>query len=375
MSVEDRTLIFEPYLEKEFSVYVSNSEHIEAIMYPGELSQYATLIDSDPYGPPREIRMRLSLPESLTPGTYTVQFGGKEYYNVGGTVGGLAAVASRVTVLSLYDGFYPKFSIAASDMGIGEQMNITVTIENFGTQDIAGAYANIDIYDPNDNLVTTLKTNNAPVPSKKNSLQPAIVQATFDSSKFDLLPGFYKAVATLSYDGQTFPDKSAATFRLGTLTVTVTDWTRVIYANVTNKFLVTISSDWAGRIDDVYARISTPDGILKTPNLDVDKFQTTQLEAYWEVKKTELGNQTINIELFYAGTSVTKQVVVEVVPPIGPGVEKPSSISISPMTIGIIVLVLLIAINIYFFVFRKNDKNENNHYNNPPNSGVQPPRI
>jgi len=374
MAVEDRIVIFEPYLEKDFSVFVFNSEKVESIMYPGGLEPYATIIDDNQYGPPREIKMRLSLPETLSPGSYDVLFGGREYYNVGGTVGGIAAVASRVTVLSLYDGLYPKFSVAATDIGLGERMNITVTIENFGTQDIGGAYASIDIYDPDNNLVTTLKTNNVAVPSKKNSLQPTIVQATFDSSKFDLLPGFYKAVGTLSYDGQTLPDKSEAAFRLGTLTVTIKDWTRTIYANVTNKFVVTIESDWSGRIDDVYARVSTPDGILKTPNLDVDKFQTTQLETYWEVKKTELGNQTISIELFYAGISIIKQVIVEVTPPIGPGVEKPSSISISPTLIGITVLALLIAINIYFFVFKRN-KNENNQRSNPPNNGMQPPRM
>ena len=66
--------------------------------------------------------------------------------------------------------------------------------------------------------------------------------------------------------------------------------------------------------------------------------------------------------------------IVEVTPPIGPGVEKPSSISISPTLIGITVLALLIAINIYFFVFKRN-KNENNQRSNPPNNGMQPPRM
>ncbi len=383
MPLENRVVIFEPYLEKEFSVSVYNSERIESVIYPGGLKDYATLIDNDPYGGPREIRMRLSLPERLDPGIYEVIFGGKEYYNVGGTVGGLASVVTRIKVLSLYEGLYPDFSLKAEDMGMGEKMNFIVSIENFGTQDIQNAYASIDVYDPYDNLLTTLKTSTVPVPSKKNDLQPVVVYATLDSSKFDLKPGFYKANATLIYDGQTLPDKKSAVFRLGTLEVFVKNWTRTIYANVTNKFLITIESDWSGSIEDVYARVYVPDQTLKTPNLDLTKFQTANLEAYWEAKKLELKNYTITIEVFYAGTSVKKDVQVEVVAPIEPVEEKP--FKISPIAIGAIVLALLVALNIYFFVFKKNgdkdgdkDKDKRNLESdvsggNTPKSKVQSP--
>jgi hypothetical protein len=387
MPESERIIIFEPYFEKEFSVNVYNSERIQSFIYPGILEPYTTLIDDAPLTGPRIIKMKLSLPDSLPPGVYEIMFGGKEYYEVGGTVGGLAAVGTRVNVLSLYPGLYPDFSFNAYDLGVGEKTNFTVTIENFGTESIQGAYATIEIYDPNNNLVTTLKTNNAPVPNKKISLRPVVVQATFDSSKFDLKPGLYNAIATLNYDGQTFPDKRESPFRLGTLNVVVTDWTRTLYANVTNKFIITIESDWASTIEDVYARVYTLDGTLKTPNLDLNKFQTAQLEAYWEVKKTQLGNQTVSIEVFYGGTSSKKDVIVEIVPPIEPIEEKP--MQISPMMIGILVLVLLVAFNIYFFVFKKNNSNQNarnangeantgNANNGAPNNSlnnIKPPRI
>ncbi|GIU70272.1 MAG: hypothetical protein KatS3mg002_1508 [Candidatus Woesearchaeota archaeon] len=306
--------------------------------------------------------MRLSLPESLTPGVYEVLFGGREYKEVGGTVGGLAAVASRVTVISLYDGVYPSFSIIANDIGLGEKTNITATIENFGTDTINGAYVNFEIYDPEDNLITTLKSNNVIVPSKKETLNPVIAYATFDSSKFEIRPGFYKVLATLNYDGKVSSEKKEATFRIGTLNVFIKDWTNKIYHNVTNKFIIRIESDWSGLINDVYAKIYTPDGTLKTPNLDLNKFQSANLESYWEVKKTGLGNQTITIEVFYSGTSVKKDVIVEVVPPIGPGVEKPSNIY--SLNILIIVLLILIISNIYFFVLR--NKKKDNQQINPP---------
>lgn len=381
MPLENRIIIFEPYLEKDFSVSVYNSERIESVIYPGSLGAYATLIDDDPYGGPREIKMHLSLPETLDPGVYEVIFGGKEYRNVGGTVGGLASVVTRIKILSLHEGVYPDFSLSANDMGLGEKMNLTVNIENFGTQDIQNAYASIEIYDPNNNLVTTLKTANVLVPSKKNDLQPVIVKVAFDSSQFNLQPGFYKAVATLSYDGRTMPEKREATFRLGTLEVFVRDWTKVIYANVTNKFVVTIESDWAGGIEDVFARVYVPDQVLKTPNLDLSKFQTASLETYWEAKKLELRNYTITIEVFYAGTSIKKDVQVEVVAPIEPVEEKP--FKISPMAIGAIILALLIALNIYFFVFKKNNDKDGNKRtlegdasgNNAPKNNIQPPKM
>lgn len=359
MSIDERVIVFEPYLEREFGVSVYNSERIESVIYPGGLEPYATLIDDNQYGGPREIRMRLSLPETLEPGIYEVIFGGKEYHVSGGTVGGLAAVVTRIKILSLHDGVYPEFSFGVDDIGKGEKMNISVTIENYGTQDIQNAYADINIYDLNNNLVTTIKTNNVGVPSKKTSMQSVIAYATFDSSKFDLQPGFYNVTAELNYDGQTLPDKKEAKFRLGNLEVFIVDWTKIIYANVTNKFLVTIESDWSGSIEDVYARVYVPDQTLKTPNLDLSKFQTATLETYWEAKKLELKNYTITIEIFYAGISTKKDVQVEVVAPIEPVEERP--FRIPAMTIGVIVLILLIAINVYFFVFKRGkDSNKGN---------------
>lgn len=363
MSQESRTIIFEPNLEKEFSVYVFNSERIESIIYPGILAEYVELIDNNQYGPPREIKMRLKLPATLEPGTYEVMFGGREYKTVGGTVGGLAAVASRVTILSLYQGKYPQFSVSADDIGIGETTNITVSIENYGYDDIQYAYAIIQIYDPENSLVATLNTNAVNVPSKKKQLKSSIATAQFISKNYNLRPGIYTIKAKLIYDNSELPEEKNLTFRIGTLTVNIIDWNKIIYANVTNKFIIKIESDWAGEIKDVYAKVYTIDGTLKSPNLDIQKFQTAELETYWDVKKTPLGNQTITIEVFYEKKSSKKEIIVEVVPPIGPGVEKPAQISV--LTIGIIVLAILIAINIYLFLFRKKENKEDNNIKPP----------
>ncbi|MEM4711262.1 MAG: hypothetical protein QXL18_04930 [Candidatus Woesearchaeota archaeon] len=363
MPQESRIIIFEPNLEKEFSVYVFNSERIESIIYPGTLAEYVELIDNDQYGPPREIKMRLKLPATLEPGTYEVMFGGREYKNVEGTVGGLAAVASRVTILSLYEGKYPQFSVSANDIGIGETTNITISIENYGYEDIQYAYSIIQVYDPENNLVATLNTNAVNVPSKKKSLQPSISTAQFISKNYNLRPGIYTIKAKLIYDNSELPEEKTITFRVGTLTVNIVDWNKIIYSNVTNKFIIKIESDWAGEIKDVYAKVYTMDGTLKSPNLDIQKFETAELETYWDVKKTPLGNQTVTIEVFYEKKSTKKEVIVEVVPPIGPGVEKPTQISV--LTIGIIVLVVLIVINIYLFLFRKKESKENNNIKPP----------
>lgn len=379
MPAEARLIVFEPNIEKTFEVFVFNSDRVESFVYPGPLEPYVTLIDDNPLGPPRNIALKISFPEYIEPGRYEIMFGGKEYKADEGTVSGTAAVASRITILSLFPGKYPEFSISAYDFPNGEKMNFSINVENFGTEDILSAYANIDIYDSENNFITTIKSTEGIVYNKKTDMKSTLLYAEFDSSQFNLKPGFFKGVATLYYDGLEYPEKKEASFRLGTLNVYIQDWTKQIYSNVTNKFVINIESDWSGTIDNVYARIQTPNGVIKTPNLDLNKFQTATLETYWEAKKLEIGNHTVTIEVFYASTSTKKDVVVEALAPVGPVEESPGDIPYL-MIGGVLVLILLIAFNIYFFIRKPRASTGSSAdvgSNSPSNKtgGVQPPKI
>ncbi len=352
MPKEERFVLFEPYYQKEFSMVVFNAPKIESYVIGGELEQYMTLIDPEPYGSARELRMILKFEDYLKPGLYTIYFGGREISEIEGTVSARAAVASAITVLSLYDGQYPVFGVALNDVARNQKTNVTVSVENYGKQRIDSARAVIEIYDPNNNLVNTLYTNSGMVESKMNLAAVTTLTVVFDS--FGLNPGVYKWKAKLEYDGQS-TEYQEGTFRIGDLTIRLLDHTTEVYANTTNRVIVRIESDWVGVIDDVYMRLFVPkNGPIKSPDLDMQKFQTASLEAYWETKGLDLGTYDIPVEIYYSGKTLSQTIKINVINSPVPIKEEPKPIG-NTLIIIIVALAVLAAFNIYYFILRKNN--------------------
>jgi len=369
-SAGDRLIVFQPNIERTLDFVLLNAEHIHSYKTAGVLDDYVTIIDPAQDSGARQITADIKMPATLDPGIYTIMIGGAEMGNVGGTVGALTAVQSKVTVLSLYPDAYPEFSLSVGDISINQSTEYYVTVHNYGMKRINAAQAFISIYDPDNNLVTTLATDTQPVEIKLDD--PVIstaLKAVFNTSQYILKPGIYRAVAKLVYDTIEMPDTKEGTFRVGTLNVYVTDWTRSVFVNSTNKFQVMITSDWSSPIDNVYARITTPNkGILKTPNLDMNKFSEATLETYWETDGLTLGEHNLTIEIFYQGQSSKQIVSVNITEGIPPVVEKPAgpsmNISLDATTIVLILTIIILAFNVYLFMFKGRGKQ---------NASVQPP--
>lgn len=356
MAKEDRFVLFEPYYQKEFSMYVFNAPKIESYMIGGDLEQYMTLIDTAPNSGSRELRMILKFEDYLAPGLYTVYFGGRELSEIQGTVSARTAVASAITILSLYDGQYPIFGVTFNDVARNDKTEVKVTAENYGKQRIDAARAVIEVYDPNDALVKTLYTDYGTVESKMNLAAVTTLNTVFDSA--GLNPGVYKWKVKLEYDGQSTAYQEG-TFRIGDLSIRILDYTTNVYVNTTNRIIVRIESDWVGVIDDVYMKLFVPkNGPIKSPDLDMQKFQTASLEAYWETKGLDLGAYDIPVEIYYSGKTLSETLKINVLYSSEPIKEEPKPIN-NTLLIIIAVLVILAGFNIYYFILRKDKKEEN----------------
>ena len=357
---EDRFLIYIPGIEKQFGVFIGDVQNFHSyIKTPVEFQDYVTLLDDAQDSGPRGIQAIVRMPPGLKPGKYEIFMGGKEIASPGGMISALTAIQSRITVLSLYPGEYAIFNLVLGDVGVNESTNFTISVENYGINIINAAQGYIEIYGPDGEFVANITTNvgSVPVKTAENPEAQAILYATFTPATYNLKPGNFHAVGHLIYDGVFAPDSENGDFRVGSLTVKIIDWTRSLYINSTNKFEIKISSDWVGQIDDVYARIITPNhGTIKTPNLDLNRFSSATLETYWETDKLELNPYNVTIQLYYAGTMTEKVVEVNMTTGTPPVEERPKSnftLTLGTNTIILIVLVLIFIFNIYFFVFRK----------------------
>jgi hypothetical protein len=352
----ERRILFYPDSEKKYTFYLFDSDKIHTSI-EGDLAEYSTLSDPDPDGGPRNVDVTIRFPDDLSPGTHELSIVATEIASSEGSVGGIASVRTGIKVMSLYPGKYPEFiSMDASDLNINETAQISLNVVNYGKEMINFAYGSIVIYDEDNNTVATFNTESKSI----NSYENTKINARLDSSRYDMRPGLYRAVGNFTYDGTTLNMTRESTFRVGEMKVNVIDTTQDVIVNATNKYDIMVDSDWSGNINDVYAKIKTPNNKnIKTPNVDLIKSgqgqkATAQLEGYWETNGLPLGTYDMDITVYYKGLTTNKSVKVNVIDGIAPIIEKPTGIfGMGSTATAIIIAVLIIAIiTIYFFAIK-----------------------
>jgi len=387
---EDRTIVFEPNIERGYSFNLVNAARIDAFL-TGDFTEYAQLVDSAPKSGPRAVSVLVKLPGSLEPGFYTLYMNAKEIADVTAPVGGVAAVRVRIPILVLHDEAYPVFDLSVKDGNVDEILEMSVGVHNYGREIINAAQASITVFDENNNTLANLTTDIKSVGSNKDET----LKAFLDTKSLSLRPNVYRAVARLSYDSKALSDIREKSFMIGSFNVKISSLTSKVYPKTTNKFEIYVYSDWAGSINDVYANVYTPDGeVLKTPNIDLVKPAANmekasgKLETYWETDDLTLGSYDVDVELFYNKGSLGRQSfkvdVVEM--PVDVVIEQPKPFQLAalegssiilfnksvPITIFLmIMLAIIVIINLLLFI-KKKPFGQGQHANNSSNSSSSP---
>jgi len=386
----EKETLYQPASVKVYKFYLFDSSKIH-VSLEGDLAAYATINDSNPDGPARNVEVTITFPEYLEPGVHILYLVATQATGPNAAMGGLASVRTGIRVFSLYPYKHPIFNaVSANDMNINEKGNIGLSITNYGEEMITAASGTITVYDEYNKTIAVLPTDTKSVgPYESQSLN-----AVLDASMYNLTAGIYTAVGNLTYDDIDMNYTQAAQFIVGELNVNIVDSTKELIVNATNKYHVTLESDWAGDIDNVYARITTPNGdMIKTPNIDLIKpgngrKAAGQLEAYIETKGLSVGNYSFGITIYYDGQSVTKTLDVNIIDGIPPKIDRPPIVSTDTalMIIGGLIIALVVA---YFLIFRKsfskttgnNDSRANSSNTNKSNNkavsdnDIRPPTL
>jgi hypothetical protein len=377
-----RTLLFQPGEEYTFRYYLFDSPRVN-VELQGDLTQYATIVDPDPQGPPRNIDVTIKMPDYLEPGQHQLYIVATESTGNKVAIGGIASVREGIAVFALYPAKHPIFdSLDVSDVNVNEKTTLGVTVSNQGEELIDDASGVITVYDQENQTLAILKTESKSIASNdKQSLK-----ATLDAALYNMTPGKYRVQGSVTYDGAKMEDTVEGSLIVGELKVNILDSTKELIVNATNKYYLTLESDWSGDITDVYAKIKTPNGkVIKTENIDLIKPSPGRkaagiIEAYIETNDLSLGEQDLEVTLYYKGVSTTEQVKVNIIDGKPPVLDKPSVITPKIIFIGISVIIILF-VAIYFLIFRRgggktgsdNSSNAGNTAYNDAN--IRPPSL
>ena len=380
MSPNDKLIVFQPGLEKKFSFNLVNANKIHSYV-AGDLANYTTLVDANQDSGPRQIEADVKLPQYLAPGRYSIFVGGREVNEGIGQIGAVAAIQTKLTVLVLYPGVYLNYNLDAPNLNVNESENLSINIINLGTEQAENVYGYVMVYDSENNTVANITTNTNSIASNTQGS----VSALLDSSMYNMQPGIYRAVGYLIYNGTLLGHTTEEYFSVGSLHVDIVSETEQVFVNSTNKYTVSIESDWVGTIKDVYAVISMPNHkTLKTPNADLSRQANTntraseKLETYWETTGLDIGSYPVGIDVHYQGITTHVDTNINIVSGKPPQTEKPSqfqilgfesnnviimNISIPLVIFLMIILSIIVIVNIYYFVIKRNKTITNNHNN------------
>jgi len=351
------TLDFSPNAEYTFVFTIDRAEKIGSYL-AGDLAQYATIDDPNQDGGPRLITVHLKLPERIEkPGKHVLLVGAKELPTspIGG-VGGVAAIQAAIEVKVPYPGLYVEMELIAPNVNLGETVNFIVKVNNLGTDNINSARAVIDVYDEY-SKIKTINTDEKSIASK------TIAELYADMPTNAMKAGSYKAIATLYYDGET--KTAEKDFNIGTLYVAINNFTKELEQDKINKFDIDIESRWNNKLGNVYGEVTINGVNVKTPSYELNPWEKKNITTYYDTTGITLGEYDATIILYYEDKTTTEggkvYVVEEIKKPTSETkaeVEKPFKINIeiTPTTLLIAIIVILVVVDILWLVMRKKGK-------------------
>lgn len=358
---------FEPNKEYDLQLKIRNSGYkdIKVIIYArGELAEYIGIIDSllaiDRDEGEKTARYRLTLPESFAaPGTHKADIVAVEYPSDFGTgketaVTATASVVSELWVRVPYPGKYAEAKLYIDAKNINEDVNFAVAVMNFGKQDIQKAKVRIRILGATYEEIASIETNEVSIKSKETKKLTAKWLA-------DVNPGKYHVIAEISYDEKKLVLEK--NFEVGSLYIVIKriDVKDFSLGQVA-VFDILLESQWNEQINDVYGEMTVFDDAgteytrFKTATADIAPMGQALLKAYWDTRDISVGKYNLRLLIHYAEKVTEKLIEAEVNidsirTELGPTAQVVAAKGLDRDTILTILVIILVAINIGWFVF------------------------
>jgi len=283
-------------------VAYSDLDSVEVDMV-GDLVEYATMTEMNEQ---KRFWVTINLPNSLTPGMHYLNVSAFEK-KPEGYIGVATKVVNPIKVFVPYEGKYLRINSFSVDYGsVNEPINLSINVENLGTNVIDSISADIDIYDNLTNeLITTLSTDTISL----ESTHGGTIRTTW--SGIDER-GIYIANATVNFDGKS--TNKEAIFRVGEMLVEIFGFSDKIVNTDTSPFSITVESKWNSKIKDVYASVYINNTEFRSYPADLPPWEEINVTAYLDVSDLEVGQKyPVNVTVYYDGHTNFKEGEVEIV--------------------------------------------------------------
>jgi hypothetical protein len=356
---------YEPNKEYQLELKIINegNKDIKAIVYArGDLEKYIGIVDSlvsmTKDEKEKSARYVLKTPENFEkPGIHKTDMVVMEYPSSFGTgqenvVSATASVISELWLRVPFPGKYAEAQLYIDSQP--ENVNFALKVMNFGKEDIQKAKAKIRILGATYEEIAVLETNEAGISAGQQSKLEA-------SWKPNVNPGKYHAVAEISYD-----EKKAVVednFEVGKLfigikKIEVKDFSLGQVA----VFDITLESKWNEEIKNVYGEMTVLDEKgteytkFKTANIDMPAMGEGVIKAYWDTKGAKVGKYSLRLLIHYSERVTEKLIDTEVNidsirTELGPTAQVVAQKGLGKENILTILVIVLILINIAWFVF------------------------
>ena len=302
-SLEQRTILFEPGVTHEWTFFAKGNDYLE-VQLGGALAEYAELIDPDPEGGPRSVTMRLTLPEELPAGSYRVWLDVLEAAPSGGaTMGGRAAVRGSVIVRSLYDWPFLRAKMGVDDTSEGKATQARLILTSWSTVPITNIESVISVHGEEELLS---------FPTPKMTLQPDAEETiSVPLLTGSLPPGNYHAEALVTYDDN--ETGVSTTFRIGTLSFSLEQYTKKLAVGQANRFTFRVNSNWNGKVEGVHGVVHLAEQSEQTPTIDIQPFAKGDFKTFIDLTSATPGSYQGEIVLLFNDKEQAFPIEVELV--------------------------------------------------------------
>ncbi|RMF06492.1 hypothetical protein D6764_02110 [Candidatus Woesearchaeota archaeon] len=275
-----KTIDYTLSAEGDFAQYVTfDPPLLEDIPDESRVPFKAIINFPDSYPDPGPHPLRIFVTEAATRGS-------------GGSMGIATASFHKVTIFVPYPDLYAELSLGAPNVNYGEPVHFLARAKNLGEKDISSASLTLSIYDSSLEIVDVLSAGPVPIPSQESH----DFEIVWNANSSSVVPGEYFASASLSYDGK--KASSDARFRVGTLAVSLKNYSRTVFKGGIKPLSLIVENQWNDRVS-VYAELSFPGlrsssnsranakanadeaaGVIRTAPLELGPFETGTLIAY-----------------------------------------------------------------------------------------------
>ena len=240
---------FSPEATYNISLRVTNNGEspIEVrLSFDGEMKNYLLLSDPTKETIPiaslasKFVNIMIKLPQVLEKaGKRVASITISETQASAGAVSVLTSITVPISINVPYPGKYAELTVSANDISQHEKPTFDIVIKNLGKEVINSLIGHIEVLD-NNKIIESLV-------SSAISTKPQNTDKLSLRSSMKYQSGEYKVFAYADYDGLKTPRENTV-LRVGSLFINITDYTKELEQDKTNRFSIKIKNLWNKQI-------------------------------------------------------------------------------------------------------------------------------